>query len=375
MHEVVSKLGVEYTCGRARPRTGGPRRMRYKKQTARRRRLGKLSRLGCRVAQVVKRGLNPSCTYGGIVHGVSDHELGVLSSLTSCATSPNTRGTSRTLKLLVTGDPAVTANTGIILQWAGAVWRACGPRQSRRRTDPSPALIDAALKRANMAMTASGNLWDKVAGPAGAAILTAKRMGWRYISGFRIETERGEALDMATTDPRGICAAAERATRKAAKIRAARKEGLPDADLGAWTGPIKRAPNSRAMTPMARSALRRAYTGGYWPNARRAAQGLTDDPTCPHCGRGPDDLYHRIWECEVCQELREQYTSEDMRTAAARAARDDPLWTRALRTEPFLGMPPPRRDHDEQWFFADGIPHECYFKADVFTDGSATNPQ
>ncbi len=52
--EVTSKLGIEYTCGRRRPKRGGPLRPRYKKQVARRRRLGKLRKLGCKVAQVVR---------------------------------------------------------------------------------------------------------------------------------------------------------------------------------------------------------------------------------------------------------------------------------------------------------------------------------
>ncbi len=63
--EAANKLGVEYTCGRRRPARGGPRRARYRKQLARRRRLSKLKRLGCSIAQVVRRGLIPAASYGG----------------------------------------------------------------------------------------------------------------------------------------------------------------------------------------------------------------------------------------------------------------------------------------------------------------------
>ncbi len=371
---VTSKLGVEFTGGKARPRVGGPRRMRYKKQADRRRRLGKLRRLGCKVAQVVSRGVKPAAMYGAPVHGVSDSELGTLSALTAFATSPNTKGTSRTLKLLVADDPAVVANTAVLGQWAAAVWRACGPRQRRRRTDPTPLLMDSALKKAEKQMEKADYSWQAVAGPAGAAVLTARRIGWRYASGFRIQDERGNLLDMATTDPRGICAAVERATRTAAEARAGAREGL-EAGQSVWTAPVRRALSSAKLTPMAKASLRRAFTGGYWSSARRKENGLAESCSCPKCGAALDDIYHRIWECEAMHEQRMRYTSESMRTAAAAASRSDPRWTRALTAEPKGRMAAPRRDHDEEWVFAPGVPQERCLSGDVYTDGSATNPR
>ncbi len=238
---VANKLGVEYTCGRRRPPKGGPRRSRYRKQLGRRRRLGKLRRLGCNIAQVVRRGLTPAAAYGGAVHGVSDHELGILELLTSNATPPNTRGTSRTLKLLMAGHPAIDANAAVITQWASAIWRACGPRGHRRRTDPTPSLMEAAIKKAGRLLAAQNNAWSAVTGPAGAAILTAKRIGWSFITRFRIHDERGEEIDMGVTDPRGVKVAVGHATCAAAASSAAAKMGLGSASSEIWVSPIRRA--------------------------------------------------------------------------------------------------------------------------------------
>ncbi len=373
--KVTSKLGVEFTCGRKRPARGGPRRLRYRRQLGRRRRLGKLKRIGCSVSQVIRRGLTPAATFGGVVHGVSDHELNMLELLSSNATAPNTRGTSRTLKLLLGHHPAVEANAGVMIQWASAIWRACGPRGNRRRTDPTPNLMEAAIKKAERLLRDQGMAWSAVAGPAGAAILTARRMGWEFLSGFRLRDERGEQIDMGCTDPRGVRAAAERATRAKAAASAASRMGMGDASSGIWVAPIRRALGTSAMTPMAKACLKRVFSGGFWTNARRAAEGLCLDNVCELCRRGVDDLYHRIWECKHCADLRRRYTTEQMRERAAAAARDDPLWTRAIRLDPWRDIPPPRRDHSEQWYFAEGIAEDRSFAGAVFTDGSALNPQ
>ncbi len=112
------------------------------------------------------------------MHGVSADELEVLRSMTSAALPPSTRGTSRTLKLMLAGDPAVEANSKLLLQWAGAIWRACGPAATRRRSDPTPVLMDASLRKAtaNAGKPEQGR-WSAVSGPAMAAVLTARRIG------------------------------------------------------------------------------------------------------------------------------------------------------------------------------------------------------
>ncbi len=267
------------------------------------------------------------------------------------------------------------ANTGILSFWAGAVWRACGTARHRRRTDPSPVLLDNAIKRAERQLEQTGYEWANVKGPAGAAVLTARRIGWRFLSGFRLVDERGSVIDMGITDPRNVRTAVERATRTAAAVRAATKEGIERAADGIWMAPILRALASKRLPATAKAALKRSFTGGYWANARRAAQGLCSEADCDRCGDEVDDEHHRIWVCSSVEALRDRYTTEEMRAGAAAAPRNDPRWTRGILPVPSLAVPPPRRDFGEEWYFSPGVPEEKYFDGPVYTDGSAYNPQ
>ncbi len=138
-----------------------------------------------------------------------------------------------------------------------------------------------------------------------------------------------------------------------AAARAAAKEAIEGDASEVWVAPVRRALASR-LTPAARSSLRRAFAGGYWTNSRRAEQGMCQSSLCDKCGRGPDDKFHRIYECAALDRLREEYTTGKMRERAAQAARDDPYWTRGLTSNPWRSLAPPRRDYAEQWYFAPG---------------------
>ena len=39
--------------------------------------------------------------------------------------------------------------------------------------------------------------------------------------------------------------------------------------------------------------------GDLWPAARKAAQGMLSVSTCPRCGKEPETLTHRHWQCEA----------------------------------------------------------------------------
>ncbi len=218
---------------------------------------------------------------------MSDHELESPTSLASAAVPPNTRGTSRTLKMMLHGDPAIEANVGILHFWAGAAWRACGPARARRRTDPSPVLLDNAIKRADRELAAKGYSWSNVRGPAGAAVMTAKRIGWRFISGLRIADEQGTTIDLGMTDPHNVRAAVVRATRSAAAAKAARKEELERPADGVWTGPVLRALQSKDMAPAAKAARRRAFAGGGGRDRGWKSKGYAQIGIANSAGRRP----------------------------------------------------------------------------------------
>ncbi len=269
--------------------------------------------------------------------------------LISAALPPATRGTSRTFKLLAAHDPATDANGKIIIQWAGAIWRACGPAATRRITDPTPVLMNAALKKADTIVKATKDgVWSAVAGPAMAAVLTAKRIGWEFMNAFRVCDERGNMIDLAMTDPASVRVAVDRATRAESAKKGAIKERLGDPGDEVWVEPVRRALAGR-MDPAAKSCLRRVFAGGYWTNARRAKEGLCSVPDCDKCGEF-DDLHHRIWGCIKLDGTRDANTTPEMRQAARSAPRDSPYWTRGLTKNPWRSLKPPRRDYEEMVF-------------------------
>ncbi len=194
----------------------------------------------------------------------------------------------------------------------------------RRRTDPSPVLVDNAIKKAEKDLSDKGHYWANVRGPAGAAIMTARRIGWRFISGFRVVDEKGSIIDLGTTDPRNVRVAVERATRTAAAVKASSKEGLESSTDGIWMAPLTRTLASSGLAPAAKAALKRSFMGGFWTKARLAAEHLCGSSDCELCGAEVDDEHHRIWECHAVEPLREKFTTEEMREQAAAAPRNHP---------------------------------------------------
>ncbi len=325
------KLGVELTSGRRIGRTGGHQRNRVRKALARQRRLMKFRKMGGAAVKVARRGVVPAAAYGNKVCGVSDAELGRIRTLIGKTIAPNTKGTSLALKLLLDGDPAVEANAAPITKWAQVAW---GAAAQIRRTDedenaPRVAGAPAAqhsegaraagvpgtqrceverqsltrefrIPQLNAAIAyaerdTAGGSWETVSGPAGATVMTARRLGWRFKDGTTILDERGKLVDMAKTAPSCVRSAVERATRGACAAAAAQRWQRPEFRHGIWTKPLRVAMGR--LPPPARAALRRTWMGGYWSKARLADSGLANDAECDKCGCKRDDAYHRIWEC------------------------------------------------------------------------------
>ncbi len=298
---------------------------------------------------------------------MDDGELELLRKLTAAAAHPITRGTSRTLKFSITHDPAAEVNALPIVRWAAAIWRLSGPRRFRKPTDPSAVLLDGAMRKAEQRITREGATWTTVTGPATAVAMTARRIGWRFTSAFKVVDDNGKTIDLGETDPKGIRIAVERATERTAARRFAETKGNEAFVGGIWSAPVRRALSGRRMGPAAKAALRRAFAGGYWSKARRHAEGLCETMDCDKCGAEYDDTYHRVWECAAIEEERKHKVSEELRRKAAGADRDDPRWTRALVADPSRTVPPPRSDHAECWYFAPGVQHERWFEGIVYT--------
>ena len=91
-----------------------------------------------------------------------------------------------------------------------------------------------------------------------------------------------------------------------------------------------------------------AACGGAWTGDRSQEAGyIVDDQNlkCALCKKERDTLHHRLWWCEASAELRESiFQKHRLEVVAARAAaKDDPLFTRALVEHLAAGFLPPTR--------------------------------
>ncbi len=412
------KLGVEMTSGKKQGRAMRHRRARLRKALSRQRRLTKFKRMGGAASIVARRGVIPAATFGKRVGGVSNAELAQLRRLVASATAPNTKGSSQALKLLLDGDPAEEANAAPLVEWAIAAWSAAAPKCTvareavagapwARRCDPdygqpSPATgADEApcwmgshdgddrtgimygnkirtdqlhgLMKFATEEAASGS-WDNVRGPATAAALTARRLGWRFDDGVTVIDEYGTLIDMSKVAPTSVRNAVNRATGKCVAADAAARWGRPEFSRGIWVRPIRTALGR--LPPSARAVLRRAWTGGYWSRARLADCALVDDPDCERCGARRDDAYHRIWECSSTESSRDAFTTPQMRAEAARVSREDWRFTRGLAPNAWALLPRPRSDYAEVHVGPNMEELRCPITIDgpVFVDGSAFWP-
>ncbi len=371
---VTEKLGIEYTAGKRRPKRGGPRRERLRRQLARQRRITKFRKLGGSARVVAARGQLPAAMYDGAVNGVSDAELYRLRGIMSRAIAPTSRGSYTLLKLMMDDDPAIRANGDVLGRWAATAWRAAGPTGQRKQGEPTAGMLQSAMAAA-IRNAAENPSWEEARGPAGGTVRTAMRLGWTFHDAFKVTDELNVSFDMGTMDPRSVREKVRRATQAATARQIAKHERMPQLRDGVWSAPVRSALRSKRMNPAARACLRRAFAGGYWTGARRAAAGLAESATCD-CGAGLDDAHHRLYECPLSQATRSAYLNDYMLTMAKAAARDDPLWTRALARDPAIDLPGAKREHEEHWYFADDDAEQSRsLSGDVFIDGSALHPK
>ncbi len=216
--------------------------------------------------------------------------------------------------------------------------------------------------------------WDTVRGPASAAVLTARRLGWRFNDGTSVTDEYGSIIDMAKVAPASVRSAVERATGKCTAASAAERWGRPEFARGIWVRPIRTAMGRLGLA--AKAALRRTWTGGYWSRARLADNALVDSAECERCGAMRDDTYHRVWECKCNDDERNAATTPQLRAEAARASRDDWLFTRGLAPNAWAQLPRPRCDYEEVHVGPDGekLDEPLHIDGPVFVDGSALWP-
>ena len=137
-----------------------------------------LRRSGVKTARILRIGGISALTYGQRASGVSDSMLLQQRRAAASCVAVSTCGANLDLTLLLAderspgaADPAFEAHVGVVHSWSLAIWEKWFPLHMLSY------LISSAQKR----LTKRGPKWCLVYGPAGALVLTLRRLNWIII--------------------------------------------------------------------------------------------------------------------------------------------------------------------------------------------------
>ena len=169
--------------------------------------------------------------------------------------------------------------------------------------------------------------WRLVTGPAGAYLLTARRLGWKVLSARTVQTAQGFTIDLCRflpEFPRKIAVQdAEWASYKqlVAKPGAQKPRGLENE---VWLVPLRELLVGRKALPhKQRCYLRSVATGCQWPQQKLFEKGLVADPFCKICGYEEGTLAHRHWRCPVGEGCRRQLIDKKLSRALEKQGVED----------------------------------------------------
>ena len=231
-----------------------------------------------------------------------------------------------------------------------------------------------------------------------AAIMSAKRLGWRFQGPFRILKANGTPLDLQELSPAMIARWAKTAWQDVAEASMARKweaQGLQgECDLAEAIDRKAQCHPPPAAATAVNERLRRARTDSevkhglaaiaidaVWTKARLRKHGLADDPFCTRCDRrAPDTTHHRAWVCPASADIRAKTATADQ-IARARREPASLLWSKGWVPSLSSIMPPPADLEMRMWTPSEGerVIEDLDEVADsmsgvIFIDGSADTP-
>ncbi len=259
----------------------------------------------------------PVVTYGTFITGMSMSALTAARRLIARAAAPAGAGKSLDITLHAldgrdgTLDPAFDAHVLPIQTWAPACWE---------HWQPTDALCSA-MRHASSKILVNRPVWNKVSGPASAAVATAARIGWTFIDGLTITSDDSQVYNLIVDPPNVIAEATKRAVRRWRLDRMANE--LPDLvpldpdidaakaqnqtgqsrtlliDFADVVGKLANARTTRskvvdAFRPSMKGDMISAIAGGQWPQARLASvRKWTSDSRCQLCLGAVGTLLHR----------------------------------------------------------------------------------
>eukprot|EP00959_Pyramimonas_sp_CCMP1952_P043786 915064-Pyramimonas_sp.AAC.1 len=285
---VVRQLGHDRRMGgggripthRGRVAAVGRRVPRFRRLAQGGRQMGKLFRSG---------GL-ASVGYTAKVQGMSDTQLQKVRSLSGHAQFGSARGRSRTMEFLLShcprSDPTFIADEYPLAYWMKAKWE--------QWVRPK-AMALAFMHAQNHTKT-----WQSVKGPAGAVLMTLRRMGWRAESWKVWFTERGSRVDL---DDIGVGT-----LRKLVNVSTKRRllAGVPGSrGMEGLVGPPILEPALKEISDLRKKGdfkgaglLRTWLAGGFFNQVRLHDVQATESPLCAICGVEEGTDLHRCFRCD-----------------------------------------------------------------------------
>ena len=155
-------------------------------------------------------GILAAAAYGADVVGVADGELRQLQNIAAEGMIPATRGRSRAALFVAKGDPTWRAAVAPLLLWSQEAWWSVMPKSQAVPCLPIPV-----LRRAwETASSSKPKGWGQARGCTDAAILSARRIGWKFLDPFHLETDLGAKIPLFDTAPKLVAKLAKDAVQR-----------------------------------------------------------------------------------------------------------------------------------------------------------------
>ena len=366
-------LGGEVATGKPRKAWGGSagRKVRQLKTKRRLHRVRAFrAAAGPQAARIARTGLVPAAAHAADIFGVSEAELLALQRMAAAAQTPSAQGRSLTALRLVRDDPAEEAAVAPLLRWCREVWEAAN---TVRRAFTMPQL------RSMWTRALPGKVWQwrDCRGPMSAAVLSARRLGWKCRGPFVLSDRSGVRLSLTSMSPGLLKKLAMQDWQRATDVRLAARwkkgqwswgdddpntlrlrprnadggfavegDGVPSPPSAAV---IREALKGSKLTAAEKGALAAVATNAVWPRQRLAEARLASSGLCTLCGEDLDTVHHRAWSCPASLAIRGELATPAQVARARAAGTESPVATveRRMATQtPQTAAAPKRSEHD-----------------------------
>ena len=344
---------------------------------ARRSRFLRLRAAGVNCARLLRTGGNAALLYGTAM-GVSGFML--LQQRRAAAACLNLANRSANIDITLMladetrdgrADPAFQAHIGVIGMWALAIWEKWHSRL----------LVWKSFQYCVRLLNNKGAKWALAKGPVAAMILTAKRLGWKTPSPYRMVTDTGNVVDFRKLSPRYVKQMVHESVVRWRRRRIEKAMPALKSNFGAiganWrvARHLLKDKKTAGWNDKHKAYLCSVLAGRQWPQQRLFKAGLVDNPFCRLCvgenGTGAiGTLMHRL-RCSRRREVRDRHMPEwlklQLNNQLEMSQREFLACTRGLVADGLSGESCAKPVTEIEWIVGgDNIPEGCR----VFTDGS-----